>query len=59
MSAATIHPAPAAPRGATALQGSHRHRLAEAVRAVKVFVGAAFSVIVLGEYREEAGIRHK
>ncbi|MFE0352364.1 hypothetical protein ACFW2I_02610 [Streptomyces nigra] len=59
MSAATIHPAPAAPRGATALQGSHRHRLGETLRAVKVFMGAAFDVIVLGEYREEAGVRHK
>ncbi|MGW6902884.1 MULTISPECIES: hypothetical protein [unclassified Streptomyces] len=59
MSAATIHPAPMGPRGATALQGSHRHRLGEALRAVRVFAGAAFDVIVLGEYGEEAGVRHK
>ncbi|MFE0254623.1 hypothetical protein [Streptomyces sp. NPDC059010] len=59
MSAATIHPAPTGPRGATALQGSHRHRLGEALRAVKVFAGAAIDVILLGEYGEEAGVRRK
>ncbi|TXS41089.1 hypothetical protein EAO75_40450 [Streptomyces sp. uw30] len=59
MSAATIHSAPVGPRGATALQGSHRHRLGEALRAVRVFAGAAFDVIVLGEYGEEAGVRRK
>jgi hypothetical protein len=59
MSAATIHPAPVGPRGATAIQGNHRHRLGEALRAVKVFAGAAFDVIILGEYGEEAGVRHK
>ncbi|KMS74703.1 hypothetical protein ACM01_12275 [Streptomyces viridochromogenes] len=59
MSAATIHPAPVGPPGATALQGNHRHRLGEALRAVKVFAGAAFDVIILGEYGEEAGVRRK
>ncbi|MYR62282.1 hypothetical protein GTY54_40810 [Streptomyces sp. SID625] len=60
MSAATIHPAPAArPAGATAVRGSHHHRLGDALRAVKVYAGAAFDVIILGEYGEEAGIRHK
>ncbi|MBY8869780.1 MULTISPECIES: hypothetical protein [Streptomyces] len=60
MSAATLHPAPPArPAGATAVQGSHRHRLGDALRAVKVFAGAAFDVIILGEYGEEAGVRHK
>ncbi|MFB7593592.1 hypothetical protein [Streptomyces sp. NPDC056160] len=59
MSAATIHPAPAArPAGATAVQGSH-HRLGDTLHAVKVFAGAAFDVIILGEYGEEAGIRRK
>ncbi len=63
MSAATFHPASAAgrpgpPHGATGLDDRHpRHRFADALRAVKVFVGAAFGVIVLGEYAEEAGIR--
>ena len=60
MSAATIHPAPAGPSGATALQGTHHHRLGEALRAIKVFAGAAFEVIILGGYGEEAGVvRHK
>ncbi|GHE74972.1 hypothetical protein ACWDSD_04340 [Streptomyces spiralis] len=64
MSAATIHPAPAArPAGDSAVPGSPRlgrhHRLGDALHAVKVFMGAAFDVIVLGEYGEEAGIRNK
>ncbi|MFF0790794.1 hypothetical protein [Streptomyces spiralis] len=61
MSAATVQPVPAAPPAgaATAVPGGHRHRLGEALHAVKVFVGAAFDVIVLGEYGEEAGIRNK
>ena len=43
MSAATIHPAPSRPPGATALDGvpHSQHRLGDALRAVKVFVGAA------------------
>ncbi|MEU0596694.1 hypothetical protein ABZ484_00280 [Streptomyces sp. NPDC006393] len=64
MSAATIHPAPAArPAGGPAVPGgrhlSRHHRLGDALHAVKVFVGAALDVIVLGEYGEEAGIRRK
>ncbi|MFF7856736.1 hypothetical protein [Streptomyces sp. NPDC007904] len=61
MSAATIHPAtpPVRPTGATSLRGSHPHRLGDALRAVKVFLGAAFDVVVLGEYGEEAGVRHR
>ncbi|MGW7252824.1 hypothetical protein [Streptomyces sp. NPDC054834] len=59
MSAATIHPAPARPAGATAVDGVPHHRLGDALRAVKVFVSAAFSVVVLGEYGEEAGIHHR
>ncbi|WNM36014.1 hypothetical protein RKE30_39505 [Streptomyces sp. Li-HN-5-11] len=60
MSAATIHPASVArPAGATAVQGNHHHRLGDALRAIKVFAGAAFDVVILGEYGEEAGIRHK
>lgn len=51
MSAATLHPA------TTPVQGSRPHRLGDALRAVKVFLGAAFDVIVLGEYDEEAGVR--
>lgn len=59
MSAATIHPTPARPSGATPVTGSHHHRLGDALRAIKVFAGAAFSVVVLGEYGEEAGILRK
>lgn len=65
MSAATFIPASAAgrpgpPPGATGLDDHHNHhRLADALRAVKVFAGAAFGVIVLGEYAEEAGIRRR
>jgi len=63
MSAATFTPAsgPARhgpPPGATALDDRHhRHLLGDALRAVKVFASAAFDVIVLGEYGEEAGVR--
>jgi hypothetical protein len=61
MSAVTINPAPGrpGPPGATPVLGSHRHRLGDALRAVKVFAGAVFDVVVLGEYGEEAGVRRK
>ncbi|MFF7982194.1 hypothetical protein ACFZDK_24215 [Streptomyces sp. NPDC007901] len=59
MSAATITPAPSRPPGATAVDGVPHHRLGDALRAVKVFVGAAVSVVLLGEYGEEAGIHRK
>ncbi|MBP5873157.1 hypothetical protein F3K24_43300 [Streptomyces sp. LBUM 1485] len=36
--------------------GSH-HRLGDTLRATRVFAGAAFDVIILGEYGEEAGVR--
>ncbi|MFI6491349.1 hypothetical protein [Streptomyces sp. NPDC050564] len=63
MSAATftpgpVHPSP--PTGATAATSTHhRHRLGDALRAVKVFAEAAFGVVVLGEYGEEAGVRRR
>ncbi|MEU6096627.1 hypothetical protein [Streptomyces sp. NPDC047079] len=61
MSAATFTPAHhGPPSGATALDGKHRrHRLGDALRAVKVFVGAAVDVVLLGEYGEEAGVRSR
>ena len=63
MSAATITPAPVrhVPSGATALDGSRpaRHRVGDALRAVKVFAGAAFGVVLLGEYGEDAGVRRR
>ncbi|OQR59002.1 hypothetical protein B6E66_37805 [Streptomyces maremycinicus] len=62
MSAATLTPAPGRPSGATSLSDTpdlHRHRLGDALRAVKVFATAAFDVIILGEYGEEAGVRRR
>ncbi|MFJ4683810.1 hypothetical protein [Streptomyces sp. NPDC088789] len=59
MSAATITPMPGRPSGATAVAGSHRHRIGEALHAVRVFAGAAFDVVLLGEYGEEAGVRRR
>ncbi|MEU0965173.1 hypothetical protein ABZ357_06915 [Streptomyces sp. NPDC005917] len=59
MSAATITPTPSRPPGATAVDGAPHHRLGDALRAIKVFVSAAFSVVILGEYGEEAGIRRR
>ncbi|MER5433150.1 hypothetical protein [Streptomyces sp. NPDC002588] len=59
MSAATITPAPGRPSGATPLTDIHHHRLGDALRAIKVFAGAAFDVVILGEYGEEAGVRRR
>ncbi|MEU0784471.1 hypothetical protein ABZ341_23185 [Streptomyces sp. NPDC006173] len=64
MSAATFTPGPARPgaaaRGATAVTSAHhRHRFGDALRAVKVFAGAAVDVVLLGEYGEEAGVRRR
>ncbi|MEE1761853.1 MULTISPECIES: hypothetical protein [unclassified Streptomyces] len=65
MSAATFIPAsasgrPGPPPGATGLDDHHpRHRLGDALRAVKVFASAAFGVVILGEYAEEAGVRRR
>ncbi|MEU6143081.1 hypothetical protein ABZ848_22270 [Streptomyces sp. NPDC047081] len=60
MSAATITPAPGRPSGATPLSGAHAtHRFGNALRAVRVFAGAAFDVVILGEYGEEAGVRRR
>ncbi|MFI9171849.1 hypothetical protein [Streptomyces lincolnensis] len=59
MSAATFTPAPGRPSGATSLSDTSRHRLGDALRAMRVFAGAAFDVIILGEYGEEAGVRRR
>ncbi|MGW7361490.1 hypothetical protein ACWGI0_33965 [Streptomyces sp. NPDC054802] len=47
--------------GATAsgAGGRPRWRVGGVVRAVKVFAGVVFSVAVLGEYGEEAGVRRR
>ena len=59
MSAATFTPSRhGPPPGATALVGGHhRHRLGDALRALKVFLGAALDVVLFGEYGAEAGTR--
>ncbi|WP_320778133.1 hypothetical protein [Streptomyces sp. CRN 30] len=54
MSAATVTPVPAPVRAAA---GARPRRLVHTLRAVKVFAGAAFEVVVLGEYDETAGVR--
>ncbi|MFD8672326.1 hypothetical protein ACFV1A_04495 [Streptomyces seoulensis] len=60
MSAAILHPAPSRPSGATAVAGEHRHHvLGEALRAIKVYAQAAFGVVILGEYGEEAGVHRR
>ncbi|MEV7402014.1 hypothetical protein AB0N93_16725 [Streptomyces sp. NPDC091267] len=59
MSTVTLNPRRTGPaHGATAATGHHHsHRAGDALRAVRVFVRAAFGVVVLGEYAEEAGVR--
>ncbi|MEU6127376.1 hypothetical protein [Streptomyces sp. NPDC047123] len=60
MSAATFTPAPAsAPSGAGQDTGvtARPGRLGGALRTAKVLLGAAFGVVVLGEFAEEAGVR--
>lgn len=54
-------PGPAPRRGATATGSVHHapHRLGNALRAVKVFTETLFSVTVLGEYGEAAGVRRR
>ncbi|MDX3455480.1 hypothetical protein PV396_26685 [Streptomyces sp. ME02-8801-2C] len=67
MSAAAFTPASVAPvasarSGATPVRGGHRHPVGDALRAARVFAGAALSVVLLGEYREygeEAGVRRR
>ncbi|MFJ3825953.1 hypothetical protein [Streptomyces nodosus] len=55
MSAASFTPSrQGPPAGATAVDGRHRrHLLGDALRAAKVFAGAALDVVLLGEYSEE------
>ncbi|MFD5376376.1 hypothetical protein ACFWJE_18515 [Streptomyces griseoincarnatus] len=61
MSAATVHPAspPVRPSGAAPAEGSHPHRVGDALRAMRVFLGAALDVVLLGEYGAEAGVRRR
>ncbi|WP_028811098.1 hypothetical protein [Streptomyces flavidovirens] len=74
MSAAAFAPGPSAHRNrnrnpradgapAHSVHSTHSvhfaHRIGKAVHAVKVFAGAAFSVAVLGEYAQEAGVKRR
>ncbi|MEW1635128.1 hypothetical protein AB0469_13725 [Streptomyces sp. NPDC093801] len=58
MSTATFTPSRGGrPSGATATSSHHsRHRVGDALRAVKVYVTAAVRVVVLGEYSSDAGV---
>ncbi|OKK16904.1 hypothetical protein AMK16_24785 [Streptomyces sp. CB00455] len=61
MSTATLTPIQGGrPSGATATSDSrHRHMLGSVLRAAKVFASAAVSVVVLGEYAEDAGVTRR
>ncbi|MEN8649342.1 hypothetical protein ABCR94_01485 [Streptomyces sp. 21So2-11] len=69
MSTATFTPGTAGPSvrrsrplaGATALgaTGHRPHPIGAAVHAVKAFTSAAFSVVLLGEHAEEAGVKRR
>lgn len=58
MSTATFTPVQGGrPVGATAISDSRsRHSVGSMLRAAKVFAAAAVSVVVLGEYAEDAGV---
>lgn len=58
MSTATFTPIQGGrPSGATATDSHrHRHSFGGVLRAAKVFAGAVVSVVVLGEYAEDADI---
>ncbi|MCM1975226.1 hypothetical protein ABT024_16830 [Streptomyces sp. NPDC002812] len=59
MSTATCTPVQGRrPRGATATSDSRRprHSAGSVLRAAKVFAATAVSVVVLGEYSEDAGV---
>lgn len=59
MSTVTLNPRRTGPAHGTAAATGHphTHRFGDALRAVKVYARAAFGVVVMGEYAEEAGIR--
>ncbi|MEU6991571.1 hypothetical protein ABZ953_13050 [Streptomyces sp. NPDC046465] len=62
MSAATFTSASvpsSAGSAAASHDAAHPHRKGGALRAAKAFVSAAFGVVVLGEYGEEAGVRRR
>ncbi|MFI1018097.1 hypothetical protein [Streptomyces sp. NPDC020965] len=57
MTTASFTSAAQVPGSHSGATDSSSHPVGSALRAVKVFVGAVFSVTVLGEYGEEAGVR--
>ncbi|MEV7426315.1 MULTISPECIES: hypothetical protein [unclassified Streptomyces] len=61
MTTATFTPASAAPATAAATDSAAHpaHPVGNALRAVRVFLSTAFSVAVMGEFREEAGIKRR
>lgn len=60
MTTATFAPGTTPPGGAGARAVHHSpHPVGNALRAIKVFAEAVFSVAVLGEYAEEAGVRRR
>ncbi|GGT20553.1 hypothetical protein GCM10010271_24600 [Streptomyces kurssanovii] len=60
MSTAILTPGTTRHGAAASGAGDDRHhRVGNALRAVRVFAGAVFSVAVLGEYAEEAGVRRR
>ncbi|MFG2621645.1 hypothetical protein ACGFXC_28915 [Streptomyces sp. NPDC048507] len=58
MSTATFTPIQGGrPSGATATSATRpRYRFGDVLRAAKVFTATAVSVVVLGEYSEDAGV---
>ncbi|WP_030718988.1 hypothetical protein [Streptomyces sp. NRRL F-2580] len=58
MSTATFTPVQGGrPRGATSLSDARpTHPLGRALHAARIFAAAAVSVVVLGEYAEDAGV---
>ncbi|MGP2439110.1 hypothetical protein [Streptomyces sp. JW3] len=64
MSAATVSPTTTAPAPGRTSAARHPtaavHRLTYALRAVRIFTGAAFDVAILGRYEDEAaGVRRR
>lgn len=51
----SLRPVPGATALGTGPADEHRHLVGNALRAIKVFAGAALSVVLLGEYADEGG----
>lgn len=50
---------PVPPAGGTLAPGAYRQPVGKALHAVKVIVGAAFEVLLLGEFSETTRHRHR